>query len=41
MNCAICGENSGIEHTLREMMFGTRDEFAYWECSACGCIQIA
>ena len=21
-------------------MFGTRDEFAYWECSACGCLQI-
>jgi SAM-dependent methyltransferase len=23
------------------MMFGTRDEFTYWECSVCGCLQIA
>jgi SAM-dependent methyltransferase len=22
------------------MMFGTRDEFGYWECSTCGCLQI-
>lgn len=22
-------------------MFGTRDEFTYWECSTCGCLQIA
>jgi SAM-dependent methyltransferase len=22
------------------MMFGTRDEFPYWKCSACGCIQV-
>jgi SAM-dependent methyltransferase len=40
MNCAICGGMNGIEHTFREMMYGTRDEFAYWECSTCGCIQI-
>lgn len=25
---------------FREMMFGTRDKFAYAECSNCGCIQI-
>jgi SAM-dependent methyltransferase len=23
------------------MMFGTRDEFTYWECSNCGCLQIS
>ena len=22
------------------MMFGTRERFAYFECSACGCLQI-
>jgi SAM-dependent methyltransferase len=28
-------------HTLREMMFGTREEFAYIECRNCGTIQRA
>jgi len=41
MNCVICKGTSGAEHILREMMFGTRDEFVYWECSGCGCLQIA
>src|SRR5271165_4982407 len=41
MNCVICKGTSGPEHTLKEMMFGTRDEFVYWECSTCGCLQIA
>lgn len=40
MICAICDSNQGSLHSLREMMFGTRDEFEYWECSSCGCIQI-
>ncbi|WP_270936591.1 class I SAM-dependent methyltransferase [Falsiroseomonas oryzae] len=26
---------------LREMMFGTRERFAYLECEDCGCVQIA
>jgi hypothetical protein len=25
---------------LREKMFGANEEFAYGECSACGCLQI-
>lgn len=27
--------------TAREMMFGTKDTFAYRECETCGCVQIA
>jgi len=42
MVCRICG-NSRNNRALRvkEMMFGFRDEFNYFECSACGCLQIA
>jgi hypothetical protein len=42
MICKICGnieENKVFE--IREMMFGFRDEFTYFECSKCGCLQIA
>ncbi|NOY37081.1 MAG: class I SAM-dependent methyltransferase [Chlorobi bacterium] len=42
MTCRIC--NSEDNHTvyhLREMMYGTREEFEYFECSQCGCLQIA
>ncbi|MGH2506899.1 MAG: class I SAM-dependent methyltransferase, partial [Ktedonobacteraceae bacterium] len=28
-------------YQIREMMFGYRDEFPYFECSQCGCLQIA
>jgi SAM-dependent methyltransferase len=38
--CAICQETSGTRHVFREMMFGTRDQFDYWECHSCGCLQI-
>ncbi len=39
--CRICGnlENNRV-HTAREMMLGTRDEFEYVECAACGTLQI-
>lgn len=42
MLCRICG-NSQNNKTLivREMMFGFKDEFTYFECSVCGCLQIA
>ncbi len=40
MKCAICGSSEGTEHVFREMMFGTRDEFPYWQCAGCGCLQI-
>lgn len=41
MQCRICG-NSGNNkvYKVREMMFGFRDVFTYFECSACGCLQI-
>jgi SAM-dependent methyltransferase len=39
--CRICGNGeSNTCFIAREMMFGTRDEFAYLECAACGCLQI-
>lgn len=28
-------------HILPEMMFGFGEEFAYFECSKCGCLQIS
>src|SRR5262245_9221420 len=41
MVCRICGNaQENRRFTAREMMFGFRDEFQYFECSACGCLQI-
>ena len=39
--CRICG-NSGnnTSYIAREMMFGFRDEFEYFQCSKCECLQI-
>lgn len=40
--CNIC--NNEIDNTLyfpREMMFGFRDVFEYFECAKCGCLQIS
>jgi len=40
--CKVCGDDSQKRtYTAREMMFGTRDEFLYFECPCCGCVQIA
>jgi SAM-dependent methyltransferase len=42
MICRICRnstDNTG--HTVREMEFGTREAFEYFQCPACGCLQIA
>ena len=39
--CRICGNESNTEeYVLKEMMFGTREEFEYFKCSNCGCLQI-
>lgn len=39
--CRICGnDKNNRTHTAREMMFGTRENFDYLECGACGTIQI-
>jgi len=42
MKCRICANtesNQPLE--TREMMFGTRERFSYFECGSCGCVQIA
>jgi SAM-dependent methyltransferase len=42
MICSICGKPDGHSvFDVREMMFGFRDAFRYFECGACGCLQIA
>ena len=41
-SCRVCG-SKGIfaEYVAREMMFGTREEFTFFQCAACHCLQIA
>ena len=40
--CAICGNGTANKlYAAREMMFGTREQFSYIECNACGCVQLA
>lgn len=42
MKCRICNNNEGNKtFEIREMMFGSRDEFKYFQCSRCHCLQIA
>ena len=39
--CRICHNSSrNKSYMAREMMFGLRDEFEYFECAQCGCHQI-
>ena len=38
--CRICGGQIGPGLSVREMMFGTHDEFVYHQCMACQCLQI-
>lgn len=38
--CRICGGTAGSSHKVREMMMGVREEFDYFECAGCGCLQI-
>ena len=39
--CRICTNAVGnIPYIGREMMFGTGDEFSYFKCPVCGCLQI-
>jgi len=39
--CQICGNYKNNKlFVLREMMFGLKEEFNYFECSNCGCLQI-
>ena len=42
MICKICGNSENKKSfQISEMMLGFRDEFNYFECSKCGCLQIA
>ena len=39
--CEICGSSdTKPPFVAREMMFGTREEFEYFECAACGVVQL-
>ncbi len=38
--CSTCRSLQGHLHMVREMMFGTRQSFLYWECSDCGCLSL-
>jgi SAM-dependent methyltransferase len=39
--CKICFSNKNNKtYVAREMMLGLREEFVYFECSNCGCLQI-
>jgi len=42
MECAICkNEKHNRFFIAQELMFGTHQEFDYFECAKCGCVQIA
>ena len=42
IRCRVCGTTGAHRrYVAREMMFGTREEFTYFLCSDCGCLQIA
>lgn len=39
--CRVCGSAEVAEWLRpREMMFGRREQFSYFRCAACGCLQI-
>jgi len=39
--CRICGNAANnTRYRVREMLHGTREGFEYFQCSACGCLQI-
>lgn len=39
--CRICGtQGHHTSYDAREMMFGSREVFRYFQCTACGCLQI-
>ncbi len=41
MECRICGNSeNNTEYSAKEMMFGFRDEFQYFQCDYCECLQI-
>jgi SAM-dependent methyltransferase len=38
--CQVCRDSTGEFVTAREMMYGTRETFTYFECGTCGCLQL-
>ena len=41
LRCRVCGsDDSHKTYFAKEMMYGTREIFAYFQCSECGCLQI-
>ena len=41
MRCKICGqEDRHQKYSVREMMFGTRETFEYFQCINCRCLQL-
>lgn len=39
--CGICGNQAGNKRfAAREMMYGTGEEFTYFDCAGCGCMQL-
>jgi SAM-dependent methyltransferase len=41
MNCRVCHSQNLKPHIFQERMFGTHEEFQYFECFDCGLMQIA
>ncbi len=40
--CGVCSNKAdNKKYLIREMMFGTKEQFEYFMCSNCGCLQIA
>lgn len=41
MECRICSNTfDNTVYSVREMMFGFKDQFKYFQCSVCNCLQI-
>lgn len=38
--CRVCASSDVTHYTMREMMFGLREKFDYFQCDGCGCLQI-
>jgi SAM-dependent methyltransferase len=42
MQCRLCGNSQQNKvYIVREMMFGLREQFSYFQCAQCDCLQIA
>lgn len=41
LTCRICGEHANNNiYKVKEMMYGTKEEFNYFVCEKCKCMQI-